>query len=148
MNKLEQPFIGYYPITQKFGENLNNFYAEQGLLGHEGIDFGLPMGTPILSACSGKVIVISTDIHRGEGVTVQSDNTFDWNGQQVYFDVTYWHMMDGQIKVKVGDHVETGQLLGLSNNTGQSTGPHLHFQIKPITLNPVVFVAGSNGYKE
>lgn len=147
MNKLKQPFVGYYPISQKFGENLNNFYAQEGFKGHEGLDLGLPMGTQVLSAMNGKVITKSTDAKRGEGVYILSSDLYQWNGQDCYFIAVYWHMMDGKIEVKVGDTVKAGDLLGLSNNTGNTTGPHLHFGILPVaTDGSTRHLAAGNGY--
>lgn len=132
---LQQPFHNFFPITQHFGENLNAFYKNEGLLGHQGVDIAMPTGTPIISPCSGVVSAVSVDIQKGEGVSVISDDIFQWNGQDCKLICVMWHMKDQSIVVKVGDKVSTGQLLGLSNNTGQSTGPHLHFSTIPITTD-------------
>ncbi len=132
---LEQPWKGYFPISQNFGQNLNGFYKADGLLGHTGCDFAMPTGTPIISPCNGVVTGLSTDIQKGEGVSVMSDDTFQWNGQSCKLICVMWHMKDKSIVVKVGDKVTTGELLGLSNNTGQSTGPHLHFSVIPVATD-------------
>ena len=146
--KLSLPFSGNYPITQHFGDNLNSFYKADGLLGHQGIDFGCPMGTPVLSAVNGVVISKSTDIAKGEGVAILSTDKFIYKDQECFLDTIYWHLKDKSIVVNVGDTVTVGQLLGLSNNTGQSTGPHLHFSVIPFltdgsrkSIEPM-----SNGY--
>ena len=148
MEKLKQPFTGYYPITQLFGQNLSAYYKADGLLGHQGIDFAMPTGTPIIAPCNGVVFSISTDIKKGEGVTILSDDIFQWNGQPCQFACVHWHMKDKSIVVKMGDKVKTGDLLGLSNNTGQSTGPHLHFSILPLSPDTTrTYLAGlSNGF--
>ncbi len=146
---LQQPFKNYFPISQHFGQNLNAFYKADGLMGHSGIDFAMPIGTQIISPCNGIVTGLSTDIQKGEGVSVMSDDTFQWNGQPCKLICIMWHMKDKSIVVKVGDSVITGELLGLSNNTGQSTGPHLHFSIIPVaTDGSRRSLAGmGNGYK-
>ncbi len=142
------PFNGYYPISQYFGENLNSYYKADGLLGHQGIDFPMPMGTPIYSTVNGTVIAVSRDIQKGEGVAILSSDKFLYKDQECFLDTIYWHLKDKSILVNVGDRVLTGQLIGLSNNTGQSTGPHLHFSIIPMftdgsrrSIEPM-----SNGY--
>ncbi len=132
---LQKPFANEFPISQLFGENKNPFYLQDGLLGHTGIDFAMPTGTHIISPCNGTIIAVSVDIQKGEGVAVLSDDTFKWNGQDCKLDCILWHMKDQSIVVKVGDKVTTGQLLGLSNNTGQSTGPHLHLSVIPVATD-------------
>lgn len=47
----------------------------------------------------------------------------------------YAHMQRGSIRVKVGDHVNVAQVIGLVGSTGMSTGPHLHFEIHPGGVN-------------
>lgn len=146
---LKLPFKGNYPITQGFGLNYNMYYKNEGLKGHQGIDYGTPMGTPIIAPCDGVVVAISLDIKRGEGVSIMSDNVFKWNGQDCKLICVHWHLKDKSIVVKIGDKVKTGQLLGLSNNTGQTTGPHLHFSTLPVaTDGSRRSLAGlDNGYK-
>ncbi len=145
---LKLPFIGNFPITQKFGENKAVFYKAEGLLGHQGIDYAMPIGTAIVAPCDGLVIYISTDIQRGEGVTIMSDEIYKYNNQNCRLSCVHWHLKDQSIKVKVGDKVKTGDLIALSGNTGQTTGPHLHFSVSP--LSPDAFrheLALGNGYK-
>ncbi len=144
---LSKPFIGDFPPGQPFGANFNNYYHSEGLQGHGGQDFPMPNGTPIIAACDGTVIFVSKDIKKGEGVSVRSDDTFQSNGQDCKLSCVYWHLKDGSIVVKVGDKVKTGQLLGLSNNTGQTTGPHLHFGTFPLTLDGSKELFLNNGYK-
>ena len=146
--KIPQPFSSYYPITQHFGENLATYYIAGGFLGHSGIDFAMPTGTPIISPVNGIVSGLSLDIQKGEGVSIMSDDIFQWNGQDCKLICIHWHLKDKSIVVKVGDKVKVSDLLGLSNNTGQSTGPHLHFGILPVTTDGLrKSLAGlGNGY--
>ena len=130
--KLQQPFKSYFPISQEFGRNFNNWYKEDGLKGHSGVDFACPTGTPIIAPCDGVVVAVSTDIQRGLGASIMSDETFDWK-EPCKFICIHWHFKS--VAVKVGDKVKTGDLLGLSDNTGQSTGSHLHFSVIPVATD-------------
>ncbi len=120
---LQMPFEGKYPITQHFGGAntdplLLTQYIRYGVLGHDGMDFALPRGTPVLAADEGTIIYADTGDY-GKTVIVQHA----WGRSY------YGHLDD--IAVRVGELVIKGNRLGLSGNTGLSTGPHLHFGIKP-----------------
>jgi murein DD-endopeptidase MepM/ murein hydrolase activator NlpD len=95
-------------------------YAGLGLKGHNGIDFAVFNGTSILAAHDGTVTQVFDNIgstfSRGYGVYVTHP--------EGWFTV-YWHSLVP--KVKVGDVVRTGDFLTYSDNSGQTTGPHLHF---------------------
>lgn len=118
------PYDGYYPISQEFGEQLlrdpqeRNLYASFNLAGHDGVDFDLPSGTPILAADSGKVSLSGQGAY---GITIVIDHSW---GRSYYGHLSF-------VKVKVGDEVKKGDEIGLSGDTGLSTGPHLHFGMKP-----------------
>jgi len=146
---LSKPFKGNYPISQPFGKNYNTFYAAEGLKGHQGIDYAMPNGTPIIAPCDGLVIYISTDLRRGLGVTLMSDDIFQYQGQDTKLSCVHWHLKENSIVVRVGEKVKRGQLLGLSNNTGQTTGPHLHFSVTPLSADGARRILSplNNGYK-
>ena len=121
-------FKGNGRLTQYFGSNASA-YAKFGLKGHNGIDYGIPNGTELYSAINGKVTEVANDV-KGYGKYVKIEN--DEAG------IIYGHLQEW--KVKVGDVVKAGQLIGLSNNSGNSTGPHLHFGVFPKPRNR------NNGY--
>ena len=86
---------------------------------HHGVDFAIPHGTEILAARDGKVIKAQwIDIY---GLTVVLDHG---NGVQSL----YAH--NQKLLIKPGDWVEQGQSIAISGDTGRSTGPHLHFEIR------------------
>src|SRR5262249_37595497 len=86
---------------------------------HMGLDFHAAVGTPIHATNSGKIIVARPLYFEGNCVMID-------HGDGLI--TMYFHF--SEIKVKEGDMVEKGQLIGLSGGTGRVTGPHLHFQVR------------------
>ena len=132
--KLVKP-IENWKISQFFGENINPTYAQIGLKGHNGLDIPCPMGTPVRAAHDGVVVYTGVEANEGMGVVIRTHDAFDYNGGKAHFKTLYWHNIypDG-IKVKLGQHVKAGEVIALSDSTGNSTGPHLHFGLKPVYL--------------
>jgi len=99
---------------------------------HEGIDFLAERGTPILAAADG--VVSFAGYHRQYGYMVDIDHGND-------LVTRYAHC--SKLFVKVGDIVQRGLKVGLVGNTGRSTGPHLHFEVryKGVPQNPMRFLA-------
>ena len=136
-----KPFTGGYQLTQGFGENPEK-YKQFGMLGHNGLDYAVPNNTPILAAITGTVIETNND-PTGYGLHIKIEN--DYEG------VLTAHLKE--FKVKVGEKVSEGQLIAYSDNTGFSTGAHLHFAyfLKPRNrsngydgwINPMPFFTSS-----
>lgn len=124
--KLNLPVSG--SITQYFGEN-PQIYKKWGYAGHNGIDHGIPNGTPIMASADGTVekAEFETD---GYGNFVKISHM---DGTTKYY--TYYAHLQS-FSVKVGQKITAGTQVGLSGNTGASTGPHLHFGIKIDGQNP------------
>lgn len=99
----------------------------QGLHGYNAVDLGTPVGTPIMAAADGEVIISkSSGYNGGYGKYVVISHA---NGTQTL----YGHMSNPY--VYEGQRVVQGQIIGLSGNTGLSTGPHVHFEVRG-AVNP------------
>jgi len=115
----EYPFAKIYPITQRFGENPQSYPLTNG---HNGIDFGVSVGTEVLAICPGKILEIRWDAG-GYGLHIRQQIE---NSSGI---VIYAHL--DQALVKKNQQVASRQKIALSGNTGRSTGPHLHLEYRP-----------------
>lgn len=123
---LRQPFNGSAPITQLFGRTkfaVANA-ARYGRPLHNGIDFGTPIGTEIVAAAEGTIIGVgNTD------VVASCQSWGKWVLIEHPFGLTTLYAHLSLTKVRLGQSVASGDLIGYSGNTGFSTGPHLHFGV-------------------
>ena len=85
---------------------------------HNGTDFGAPTGTPVRAVASGRVTFAGRNGGHGNFVKLNHDGPYE---------TSYSHL--SRIKVKNGQQVRQGQIIGLVGSTGMSTGPHLHYQM-------------------
>jgi murein DD-endopeptidase MepM/ murein hydrolase activator NlpD len=85
---------------------------------HTGVDFAVPTGTPILAVADGKIENATWGKSYGKQIVQKVDG--GW--------VIYAHL--NAVRVKPGARVKKGQIIGESGNTGNSTGPHLHFEMR------------------
>lgn len=86
---------------------------------HYGIDYGVPTGSPVTSCAAGKVVLAEDRISTGLSVVIE-------HLPGLYS--LYYHM--SEMKVKEGESVKAGDLIGLSGATGLATGPHLHWEMR------------------
>ena len=105
------------PITSDFGWRIHPIYGTSRL--HAGTDFGVDEGTPVHAADGG--VVVEAGWISGYGYTVIIDHG---NGMSTL----YAHNSD--VAVSLGQTVSKGQVVSYSGNTGGSTGPHLHFEVR------------------
>ncbi|OGM90376.1 hypothetical protein A2999_00210 [Candidatus Wolfebacteria bacterium RIFCSPLOWO2_01_FULL_38_11] len=110
-------------LTQGYGATTFAKYGYRGKW-HNGIDFGGPIGTPILAAEKGKVINVDNQDNYcyrgayGKYIAIQHENNLT---------TLYAHL--SLYNVKIGDQVQKGQFIGYIGKTGYATGPHLHFTV-------------------
>lgn len=116
-------------VGSPFGHRIDPI-AGVGAL-HEGIDFVAEPGTRVIASAGG--VVLAAEYHPEYGNQIQIDHGNDFTSR-------YAHL--SKINVKVGQIVEGGQPIGASGNTGRSTGPHLHFEVrfKGVAQNPERFL--------
>lgn len=107
---------GYY------GRPLEGGRRTQGLHGNNSVDLAAPTGTPILASADGTVIIArSSGYNGGYGLYVVISHS---NGTQTL----YSHL--SAVNVNSGTRVSKGEMIGRVGNTGKSTGPHLHFEVR------------------
>ena len=146
MKKLELFYpIKPFTITQGFGRNDVFDYTKicsqgQCLIGHNGVDcirgfvkgkFYETEGCYVRASHDGIVTYAGIDGKEGYGIVLRTKEPFDYNGSLTFFKTVYWHMKP-PFHVVVGQEVFVGDILGEADNTGLSTGSHLHFGLKPI----------------
>ena len=107
--KLQKPFSGDYRITCDYDCHLSYSSAP-------GIDWALPNGTTVLAAAPGRVVGFRWGSRGGRYMRID-------HGHDRFTLYSHLHAAF----VAVGERVEAGQVIALSDNTGHSTGPHLHF---------------------
>jgi hypothetical protein len=127
----------YYPIkphsiNQPFGANMNPVYKQQGMLGHNGQDMLATYNQKVYASHDG-ICFPQVDDHSGNAVVLLStDKTFE---------TTYCHFVMDSAVVVTNQVVKAGDLIGYADNTGTSTGTHLHFGLRPYPIE------WNNGYK-
>ncbi len=101
---ISAPFAAVNPLTQ---------------VHHDGIDFIADAGTPVLAAAAGEVLTADFDVQKGYHVIIQHEGGYT---------TLYAHL--AELRVTAGTTVEAGTEIGTVGNTGQSTGPHLHLELR------------------
>lgn len=111
----------------RLSQGPNGKYSHFGVKGRYAMDIAMPEGTPIIAARGGVVVKIEND-QTGKGANpsgnfvriLHNDGTMG----------VYLHLMRGSVSVREGERVVVGSALARSGNTGNSTGPHLHFVVQ------------------
>jgi murein DD-endopeptidase MepM/ murein hydrolase activator NlpD len=111
------PIAGKPDISSRFGLRANPFGSGHEL--HNGIDFVVEVGTPVLATAPGRVEEAGR--HGPNGNLIIIDHGFGYR-------TGYAHL--SSILVTAGELVQKGQTIGLSGNTGRSSGPHLHYTLR------------------
>ena len=116
-----------------FGHRIDPFSGQQAM--HEGIDFITDVGTPVVAVAGG--VVQFAGFHPQYGNMVDIDHGND-------LVTRYAHL--SRVQVKEGDLLQRGRRIADSGNTGRSTGPHLHFEVRfrGAAQNPAKFLLATN----
>ncbi len=117
-------------ISSNFGERIHPITKERKV--HNGVDIAVPIGTHIYSAVEGSVILAAYSESAGNWIKVQNEE--GWTVVMMHMD---------SLTVSEGQQVKRGDHLGYSGNTGRSTGPHLHLEVRNPTdqpLNPIFII--------
>ena len=116
-------------LTSNFGIRNSPFTGKRTM--HEGIDIAARVGTPVYATAAG--IVSQARVENGYGKLIVIDHGYGYK-------TFYGH--NSKLMVKVGQRVKRGDLLASSGNTGTSTGPHVHYEVRlnGVPLNPRKFI--------
>jgi len=123
------------PISNKDLKRLSSFYGFRTdpiykvKKFHEGVDFSAPQGTDIYATGDGVVVLLKKS-NKHYGNTLMIDHGYG-------YETMYAHI--SEFKVKKGDHVKRGQVIATVGNTGKSTAPHLHYEVRKNNrrMNPI-----------
>lgn len=117
------------PVSGVFGTE--RIFNEQVQSRHQGLDFAAPSGTPVHAVNGGTVLLARPMYFEGNCIVVD-------HGQGLLS--LYLHL--SEFKVKEGEEIRSGQLIGLSGGTGRATGPHLHLAIRwqGVYLDPAILL--------
>lgn len=117
-------------ISSNFGERIHPITKERKV--HNGVDIAVPVGTHVYSAVDGTVILAAYSESAGNWVKVQTKT--GWTVVMMHMD---------SLTVSQGQEVKKGDHLGYSGNTGRSTGPHLHLEVRNPSdepMNPIFMI--------
>ena len=110
------PFEGEYRVSSAYGAR--SAPKAGASTDHKGIDFALPVNTDVISSIAGNVSDVGYNSARGNYIVIENGG----------ISTLYQHL--NSAIVKKGDTVRQGQVIAKSGNTGLTTGPHLHYELK------------------
>lgn len=116
-------------VTSDFGQRLDPYTAERVM--HQGLDIAAPHGKEVFAPSDGTVVFAG--LEGGYGNVIVIDHGYG-------IKTRYGHL--SRLMVKAGDHIKRGSLIAAVGNTGRSTGPHLHYEVRVngIPQNPRKFI--------
>jgi murein DD-endopeptidase MepM/ murein hydrolase activator NlpD len=120
------------PLKSKITSRFGNKRLFNGVLKsyHSGTDFRAKTGTPIHAVANGRVVLTKKRFFAGNSVIID-------HGQGIY--TCYYHL--SRFRVKAGERVKRGDVIGLAGATGRVTGPHLHYSVRVngVQVDPIQF---------
>jgi murein DD-endopeptidase MepM/ murein hydrolase activator NlpD len=149
------PIAAAYPGEPEWDYPYGGVFFGPNII-HTGVDLPAPRGTDVLAAGPGTIVWAGIGLYTGSseslndpyGIAVAIRHDFGYQDQQLY--TIYAHMEE--VDVVVGQWVNTGAVIGKVGSTGNTTGPHLHFEVRLgensfySTRNPVLWMVPPEGY--
>ena len=149
------PIAAAYPGEPEWDYPYGGVFFGPNII-HTGVDLPAPRGTDVLAAGPGTIVWAGIGLYSGSsssindpyGIAVAIRHDFGYHDQQLY--TIYAHMEE--VDVVVGQWVNTGAIIGKVGSTGNTTGPHLHFEVRLgensfySTRNPVLWMVPPEGY--
>jgi hypothetical protein len=133
--RLVKPWPDGYTVNKRspYGPRVHPITGKRTF--HHGVDVALPVGTPLTAPAPGTVVHKAHTSSAGNNLIIRHEGT--WH-------TVYYHLHKPS-PFRVGDTVTTGEVIGFSGNTGASTGPHLHWELRKTrtwgdTVNPMDYV--------
>jgi murein DD-endopeptidase MepM/ murein hydrolase activator NlpD len=116
-------------LSSRYGKRRDPFTGKQAF--HRGLDFSVPVGTPVRATAAG--VVTTVEKQRGLGRVVKIDH-----GNGIV--TVYGHLQETQ--VERGQEIARGEVIALSGSSGRSTAPHLHYEVRVAgrSVNPLAYV--------
>ncbi|RJE78299.1 metalloendopeptidase [Pseudoalteromonas sp. MSK9-3] len=105
-----------------------HYRASNNGVGTFAIDFVMPIGTKVLASRAGEVVSVREVFEDGNNIDLEENYIFIQHDDGSV--ARYFHLTKNGSFVSEGDNVKAGDIIGLSGNTGQSGGPHLHFDVQ------------------
>jgi len=114
--------------SYKVEVSTGHYRAANNGVGLYAIDFNMPIGSKIVAARSGEVVAVREQFADWNGKDLEENYIFIRHSDGTV--ARYFHLTQNGALVAEGDKVNAGDVIGLSGNTGQSGGPHLHFDVQ------------------
>lgn len=118
------PYILPYEVGRSFSVSKT---TSHGGTQYYSVDFPMPTGTPVVASRTGQVVNVEMSFLEGDNIF--GHENLIWIRHVDRSVARYYHLSHNSARVANGDAVEQGQVIALSDNTGNSTGPHLHFDV-------------------
>ncbi len=120
----KSPYVLPYEVGRSFRVSKT---TSHGGTQYYSVDFLMPSGTPVVASRSGQVVNVEMSFLEGDNVF--GHENLIWIQHVDGTVARYYHLAHDSARVANGDSVNQGEVIALSDNTGNSTGPHLHFDV-------------------
>lgn len=104
-------------LTSGFGERMHPIFKVMKF--HKGVDYACPVGTPVVATAAGEVVELGMRKGYGNTIVIRHDDAY-----------TTLYAQLSKFEVVIGQQVQQGEVIGLSGNSGASTAPHLHYEVR------------------